>query len=582
VRGGFFVSKIVVLLLFYSVFIIEVLGGAVMPEIESIQFDKSFYHPGESVTLQVKVKGEDLEKFSMTVEVMDLEKVILEKAYPLSSSLTIKFPAPSKYPSGYGIDLYLRNKKSKNIVSRNSRSFDVLEHWIEMPRYGFLTDFSPGRISPEMTMEFLTQYHINSLQYYDWMYNYGKLVYPGKGDQYTDAWSRTHLISKNMLRRLIEAGHKKNIYSLAYVPIYAATKEIYKKHPDWALYQFVNETWKPVEFENKLIIMAPDNKGWSSFLIDECKKAIKEIGFDGIHLDQYGYPKDNVSTKIVGKEYKPYTTSKGFVRFIDKLKSSISPQVVFFNCVDNWPGKIVQSESEEDVVYIEPWESCNTYNDMYNMIMKAKKYSNNKPIILAAYIKHFFENSIFYSNALILSSGAHRLELGEYDLLLDGPYFPGDAYPMDDNFMGKMLAYYDFSVRYEQLFYSNTFKIIDLQNQISSKFPLSNYPEPKKIWLNVRKDTKSRITMFNLVNFLNINYSFWRNWQPEPEKVNDFTLEISGQLAKSLKGYSFYFASADGNLRMIPISAIHNGEIITLKLPFLEYWSTIFAIPKSN
>ncbi len=65
-----------------------------------------------------------------------------------------------------------------------------------------------------------------------------------------------------------------------------------------------------------------------NFLLKSVKKTL-EFGFDGIHLDQYGYPKDYTSLFLKNGEYKPYLTSKGFKEFINLLKKETQSPPVF-------------------------------------------------------------------------------------------------------------------------------------------------------------------------------------------------------------------------------------------------------------
>jgi len=181
-----------------------------------------------------------------------------------------------------------------------------------------LTDFDKSRINVDTNLDYLVQYHINSLQYYDWMYDYGYLV--SEQDIYKDAWSRQKTISNTVLKELISKGHERNIYSMAYVPIYGVERNLGLKHPDWLLYQKNGDSYVPLDFYQKILITNTyKTSGWTQFLIDQCNKTL-QFGFDGIHLDQYGYPKDFASMYLDNGQYKPYITSKGFIEFIDELK----------------------------------------------------------------------------------------------------------------------------------------------------------------------------------------------------------------------------------------------------------------------
>ena len=52
---------------------------------------------------------------------------------------------------GYGVDVRLLDSDGAPVASA-STAFDVLDHWTQAPRYGFLTDFLPTRADPTATM----------------------------------------------------------------------------------------------------------------------------------------------------------------------------------------------------------------------------------------------------------------------------------------------------------------------------------------------------------------------------------------------------------------------------------------------
>lgn len=554
------------------------IGGGIV-KIKNVDFNKSFYKPGEPITVGITVDGKDLNGYKLKAEIMSLESTVVEKTLEASSKATVTFEIP-KMSGGYGLDVYLVDPSGKT-VSQSHRGFDVMNSWLQRPKYGFLTNFSKGRVSPDMTVDLLSQYHINGLQYYDWMYNYGQLVYPGPGSDYTDAWSRTNHISETTIENLVKAGHEYNIASMAYVAIYAMTEKLYEKHPDWALYEFKLGKWVPVNFNDKLIIAAPDNKGWSSYLVDQCDLAIKKLGFDGIHLDQYGYPKNDMSATRSGTDdYHLYKTSEGFVHFINEPKNAISPKAVYFNCVNDWPAKEVQSNSEEDSVYIEPWESCNTYSQLFDMINKSKAYSGDKPVILASYIKHFFESSVFYADSLIFADGAQHLELGEYGLFLDGPYFPADAFPMSDSFMHRLMNYYDYSVRYESLLYGKNVETLPTTGEIYGSESFSSKPEVGKIFAFAKINSETGNSVIQFINYTNLNNDMWRDWQKNPETLKDIKITLTGALAKKLDDCDLYFVSADDHLKMEKLSVSKNTSSLTATIPSIEYWSSIVALPR--
>lgn len=54
-------------------------------------------------------------------------------------------------------------------------AFDVRKHWRETPRYSFLSDYGP-RGSYQVIQNFFLKFHLNVVQFYDWMERHDALV----------------------------------------------------------------------------------------------------------------------------------------------------------------------------------------------------------------------------------------------------------------------------------------------------------------------------------------------------------------------------------------------------------------------
>ena len=151
--------------------------------IKSLDYDKAFYKLGEALTFSLQVNCEDcvgavpvdvVFKLSFLSAEMKQERHQVELERGLQR-VRISVAMPPDAPRGYGMDVQLLGSDGQ-ILSQISSGFDVLNYWIERPRYGFLTDFWPDRTDQELTTQRLAQFHINGLQYYDWMYRHEQLL----------------------------------------------------------------------------------------------------------------------------------------------------------------------------------------------------------------------------------------------------------------------------------------------------------------------------------------------------------------------------------------------------------------------
>lgn len=77
--------------------------------------------------------------------------------------------------------------------------------------------------------------------------------------------------------------------TLGYGAVYAASESYYREHPEQALYTSCGE---PFRFIDIFYIMNIKNDNpWHYHIIEEYAEAVKKAGFDGIHMDTYGFPR---------------------------------------------------------------------------------------------------------------------------------------------------------------------------------------------------------------------------------------------------------------------------------------------------
>ena len=174
--------------------------------------------------------------------------------------LQVTWSAPGRAPRGYGAQAELVDPPGQGPAAI-ATAFDVLPDWTVFPRYGFLSDFSPGRGDISETIESLARYHLNGLQFYDWQYRHDCLVPPQP--EYLDPLGRR--LSLRTVERFITAAHAHGLAAMPYLAVYAASAEYWRAHPEAALY---NSEGQPIPFgENFLGLMGVAKR--SVFVIDK-------------------------------------------------------------------------------------------------------------------------------------------------------------------------------------------------------------------------------------------------------------------------------------------------------------------------
>ena len=542
----------------------------------SLSLDKSFYLPGElvHVSLEIDSKVEDQLPVHLNFIIRHLNDLVneIDKNITLSKGIQvidITYKPPEESPRGYGIDLCI--KSSDNLIlACDSISFDVLEHWTQSPRYGFLTDFFPERSDYSETMDFLTRFHINGIQFYDWMFRHDNFL--TEHDPYLDPLGRQ--LSLETVKNLISAAHISNIDTMAYTAIYAASIPFYNQHPEWALYKADKTPY--YLGDNFLVYMDPrPNSPWIIYLLDQFLKILEETDFNGIHLDQYGDPKE-----AYDYQGNRFNLDRPLAETINATKSLVLSKrpngAVVFNAVTNWPIETV-APSNADIVYIEVWPPYRWFGDLHNLIREAQSIVEKKPVVLAAYLDPSFEHNVRLVDAVIFASGGSHIELGEIEGMLSEAYFPRYKV-MSPDLLSAIRRYYDFSVRYQDVIgprakdstksYLHKIEVGD----VSVSPSLSN----NKVWPIVRESKD--FTAISLINLLGIESPEWTDLiSNPPTPLGETTVRIK-EIDHDIKRIWFSTPDSEDLYPQDLVYEINEEEgsrIIAFKIPGLQYWDLI-------
>jgi dextranase len=541
-------------------------------QITDINFNKAWYHPGETVRLTGKILsqiGQPVQaRIIARVTHINKNQATIEQSVVLqggSKTFEFSWDPPMEAPRGYGLDLILKTTTGEALASA-SAAFDVLERWTQAPRYGFVSDFPPNRKDIPETMAWINRFHLNALQFYDWMYRHEQLL--TNQEPYQDPLGRT--LSRTTVDKLITAAHQYNIAAMPYTAVYAASVDFYQRHPDWAIFGIDG---KPLFFgENFLVYMDPrPNSPWTQHLLSQFDQVLEQTAFDGIHLDQYGDPK--VGYDQQGQSYNLDTVLAEFINLTHQhVMAHRTDGAVVFNAVTNWPIETV-APSDEDIVYIEVWPPYTWFNELHHLIVQAQNLGKGKAVVLAAYLSPSLEHNVRLVDAIIFASGGGHIELGEWNGMLADPYFPRYE-QLSPDLADVIRRYYDFAVRYEDVIGpSSQDATEDYSNRIEVQGASTNPGQVKDTIMPVVREIPN-YTAISLVNLLGLESPEWKVTEPDPPTVlGPTTVSISG-VQHTVR--QIWVASPDSNDLSLQSREINQiGDQITLQLPGLEYWSMI-------
>jgi dextranase len=546
--------------------------------ITSIEFSKSFYRPGETVQLSVHLQS-DVENpidVRLYIVITHLSEVVDKFSEDLvlvggDNTMSFSFTPPEAAPRGYGLDLHLENT-SGVLLDSATGAFDVLTHWTQSPRYGFLSDFPPGRSDINETIEILNRYHINALQFYDWMYRHEQSL--TSDEPYFDLLDRQ--LSLATVNRFIASAHHRNMAAMPYTAVYGASLDFFSLHPDWALLKADGE---PVFFgEDYLVIMdVRPGSPWVEHMMHEFDQILAQTSFDGIHLDQYGDPKEGFDSN--GNKY---SLEQPLADFINETKAHVLSQredgSVVFNAVTNWPIENV-APADQDLVYIEVWPPYNWFDDLHHLIVQAQQLGHGKSVVLAAYINPQYIHNVLLADAVIFASGGGHIELGEENTLLADAYFPNYG-PVNERLSLALHRYYDFTVRYQDVIgprtedatkkFSGNIKVRNLATGIVINTAVNAVKN--KVWPIVRSG--DGFIAINLINLLGLEAPEWK----EPIGSAPITLGAAEVRIDDLEQVAsrIWLASPDrDDLSAQQLNFEQNNGSLIFEIPSLLYWDLV-------
>ncbi len=461
--------------------------------------------------------------------------------------------------AGYGLEISLAGAGQ-----RVATAVDVGTDWTEKPRYGFLTDFTPLNLDDRGRYLLMAQYHLDALQFYDWMPS--DADYVPQSPLYTDPLGRETSLAA--VTSKIALAQQFRMAPMAYAAVYGSPVAFYQEHPEWALYTAAGQPERLGE--NFLVIMDPaPGSPWTQYIQGQYRDMLRELAFAGIHLDQYGFPQTAYSA---GPRPQVVDVAGTFAPFIEATAASVAAVRpggrVDFNNVNAWPLAQTAPVAGNAVVYIEVWPPHTRFRDLQGLIASGRSLSGGKAVVLAAYVGPESAPSVLLTDAVIFASGGYHLELGEGAALLTGAYFP-DYQAMPAALAVAVRRYYDHIVRYQDLLFASDLSggpAVALEGAA-----VSDDGAAGAVWAWSRTAAARRLAVVHLVNLVGLESDAWnaaRSNGPHPQ---------SGlRVHVPLPARSACWLDPDGpNAAPQPLPLHPYGGGVSLTLPRLHYWAQL-------
>lgn len=388
--------------------------------VDKVYTDKAMYSPGTIVTITVAIRNPGTSDVStaLNTNIFKLETSVWTNStsvtVPAGSTVNqnVSWTAPSADYTGYLVRVDLGDGIYK------TTAVDVSSSFTRYPRYGYTCDFPLGETSVQSTAlidELVRDYHINVVQYYDWMWRHEKNFPSDTATSWEDLFGNT--IAKASIQQRIDEGHNKNQKAMAYQMAYMA-REGYGDNgvsKTWGIYKNRSyntsyDTADPSTINNLdqlnfplegnpppiLFAMNPQNIDWQNYIINEYKAAINNLAFDGIQVDQMGNFWGDIGKYDYWGNY--VDLGKTFSSLTNKAKTDLTANnsarnYLTMNVVngaalpnDTFSSWDIIKNANTDFQFSEIWGNSPTYNSLKNFIEWQRKNDGGKTMVLAAYM----------------------------------------------------------------------------------------------------------------------------------------------------------------------------------------------------
>ncbi|MGC9221536.1 MAG: glycoside hydrolase family 66 protein [Solirubrobacteraceae bacterium] len=223
----------------------------------------------------------------------------------------------------------------------------------EDPILGFATSFDDATV-PE-SLDWLRGLRCTVVQVYDWMERYSKPL--GPPGVYHDPLGRE--VSRSALEALVAGIRRMGAVAQAYAPVCAGDRGA---HPQWRL---LRNDGSPEALGDLLEVMDPGNREWQQHWLEHYGRAADVLGFDGFHLDTYGYPRDAINAHGVVVDVR-----EGYAAFIAVVRQQRPSAVISFNQVNGVPAGITPA-ARPAFRYVEVWPPNDRWRHLEGLMARS-------------------------------------------------------------------------------------------------------------------------------------------------------------------------------------------------------------------
>jgi dextranase len=352
------------------------------------------------------------------------------------------------------------------------------------PVMGFVTSFE-REVAPAV-LSWLKRLRCTVVQVYDWMENYSEPL--ASSPLYQDPLGRS--IERAALVKLIEGLKEIGAVAQAYAPVCAADSHLADAHPEWRLFR---NDGAGESLGDLLQIMDPASSGWREHWLEAYGRAVDQLGFNGFHLDTYGYPRS-----AVDERGSAVSVREGYEAFIDAVRAARPNDVVSFNQVNGVP-KGLTPPAQPGFRYVEVWPPNDLWRHLESLMARSVGRESFLGDTFAVYPPVWEDErdsalrTALLTEAVVTTLGANVLIWGDHDGVLCHPYYVNHE-TLTSAEVETVLEWHRFGLRSRDLFKggedTSWYELSDENAAVNVTWSGTVSPEPigGTLYVRVRND----------------------------------------------------------------------------------------------
>jgi dextranase len=438
------------------------------------------------------------------------------------------------------------------------------------PVLGFATSFDAA--STPAVLWWLRQLRCTVVQVYDWMERYSQPL--GATESYLDPLDRP--IELSDLRSLIKGIRENGAVAQAYAPVCAADEAFADEHPSWLLRRNDGAT---ESLGSLLQIMDPGNVEWQSHWIDVYGRALDSLGFNGLHLDTYGYPRMPLSA-----DGAVVSIDVGYESFVSAVRAARPADVISFNQVNGVPRGFVPP-SPPGFRYAEVWPPNDLWRHLEGLLARSAGEAPAQGDTLAIYPpvwdgeRNSALRTAVLSEAIVTTLGAGVLIWGDDRGVLCHPYYV-EHEKLHDGESDVVLQWHRFALRCRDLFRhgvdTSWYELDDENASVVVSWSGVTSPEPLGGTVFARVRRRESSVVVSILDLSGAAQGSWRHGS-DAGSCREAVVTVLVDSPERWSAQAAVLGSDGGRFASLHAQEVahREGRAISCSVPLVDGWSVV-------